>query len=91
LIFGGTTKIQSMRLARSRAPQAHLASCQVPVIPTPELRQDHDSAKKQRRQFSKHDSHFKPRVTFRFSGVLSSESTYLEKTPTAQLTRIDVG
>jgi hypothetical protein len=30
-------------------------------------------------------------MTFRFSGVLSSESTYLEKTPTAQLTRIDVG
>jgi hypothetical protein len=27
--------------------------------------------------------------SFRFSGVLSSQSTYLEKTPTAQFTRID--
>jgi hypothetical protein len=49
LIFGGTTEIQGMRLARSLAPQSHLASRQEPVIPTPELRQDHDSAKKQRR------------------------------------------
>jgi len=28
-------------------------------------------------------------ASFRFSGVLSPESTYLEKAPTAQLTRID--
>jgi hypothetical protein len=45
LIFGGTTEIQGMQLARGLATQSRLASRQVPVIAKPGLRRDHDSAK----------------------------------------------
>jgi len=43
------------------------------------------------RQFSKRDSHFTRRTTFRFSGVLSFLNPYYQGGQSAQLTRIDAG
>jgi hypothetical protein len=54
----------------------------------PELRQDHDSAESSGISFGKHDSHFKPRMTFRFSGVLSPGKRSFQGRESAQVTRI---
>ena len=46
-------------------PQSHLGRRQAPIVPTPELRPDHDSVKAPR-QFSKSESHFTTQRTSAF-------------------------
>ena len=69
-------------------PQSYLASRQAPVIRTPGTRRNHDCAE-ERRQFSRRDSHFTQRTTFRFSEALSPREHLPGKGPNSQLTRID--
>jgi hypothetical protein len=68
-----------MRPARSLTRDLISPSRQAPVTRPPGPRRDHDSAEKQPCQYTERDSHFTPHMTFRFSGGLSPESTYLEK------------
>jgi|HubBroStandDraft_6_1064221.scaffolds.fasta_scaffold1727496_1 hypothetical protein len=60
-------------------PRSHLAQPPGAGNPPARATRDHDSAEKRACQFTERDSHFTPHMTFRFSGGLSPESTYLEK------------